>query len=72
VIVFAVSTMVTARAKHMVQRCSSSDDEVQLVPVLRHGMSPRHSVVGLGVIEGVGDCEIIEGAVLKKSLFVLV
>jgi glycerol-3-phosphate O-acyltransferase len=40
----AVSTMVTARAEHVVKHDSSSDDDVQLVPVLRPGMSPRHSV----------------------------
>jgi hypothetical protein len=57
--------MVTVLAEHVVLHGSSSDEEVQLVPVLQPGMTPRLSVVGLGRIDGVGNCEIIEGAELK-------
>jgi hypothetical protein len=61
-----------ARAEHVVQHGSSSDGKVQLVPVLRPVRSPRHSVLRLGGIEGVGDCEIVERAEFKQPLSVLV
>jgi hypothetical protein len=66
----AVITMVTAHAENVVHHGSSSDDEFQMVSVLRHEMSPRHFEVRLGGIEVVGDCQMIEGAELKQTLSV--
>ena len=56
----------------MVDLGPPGDDEVQLVPVPGPGMSPRHSVVGLGGEEGVSDCEVEEGTKFKEALAVLI
>ena len=42
----AVSTVVAACSEGTVQQGSSSDDEIQLVPVTRSGVPPVHNMVG--------------------------
>ena len=50
----------------------SGEDHVQLVPMFGAGVSPRDSVLGLGVEEGVGDTEVVLGAELQQTLSVFV
>ncbi|KAK3766912.1 hypothetical protein RRG08_040434 [Elysia crispata] len=60
VIGVAVGTVVAAPERHLVQHGFLYDDKVQLVPVLRSGMSSGHSMVWLGGQEGVSDLEVVE------------
>ena len=62
VVGIAVGTVVAASNKDEVQQWSSSDDEIQLVPVTGSRVLPGYSVAQLGGEECVGDAEVIVGA----------
>jgi len=65
VVSITVGAVVGASDKHLVKEASPDDHEVQLVPVLGHGVPPGDSVVWLGREECVGDAEIMVGAELE-------
>lgn len=54
-----ICAVVTAGDKDTVQQGSSGYGKIQLVPVMRSGVSPGNSVVGLGGEECVGYAEVV-------------
>ena len=57
-----VRAVVAACREDTVQRGSSGEDEIQLVPVAGPGVSPGHSAVWFCGEECVGCTEVMEGA----------
>ena len=54
-----VSAVKTASNENTVERGSSGDNEVQLVPVVGSWVPPGYSVVWFGVVERVGYTEVM-------------
>ncbi len=72
VIAVAVRTVVGPRHEDAGEVSTSSEYQVQLVPVSRVWMSPRCLMQVFAVEEGIGDAEAMEAAEFQQSLAILV
>ena len=68
----AVSALVATGESDTRKARTPSEDQIELVPVFGPGVSPRDTMLKLGVKIGVCDAEIMVAAELKQALSVFI
>ena len=67
-----VRTVKAACVEHTVEGSTSGNDEVQLMPAMGSGVFPQDPLAGFGLVEYVGNAEVVVRAQREQTLSVFI